>query len=301
MANYGISHSGHGNISNPGAVGQNATVINHVSPRSDPDPDDQAVDQADIGVITVLSEELRAVVDVLVRGREYERKTDRAGRVRHESLMPVDGGHLRVVAVQTTGPGQRPAALAFEHLRQHCAPAVVALVGIAGGIHRDLRLADVVVGDKVIYYDLRKEVPGGVLRRGESQMVPAQARRMINDFFSAHAEPLVMASGYGEFRALRGPIGSGEAVVAAQASEIRQFLTSYNDKTLALETEAGGVAQAFYESVGSGHGVQAWLVIRGVSDLADADKDDRYHDIAARHAALVFERMLPYLRVPRQP
>ena len=65
-----------------------------------------------------------------------------------------------------------------------------------------------------------------------------------------------------------GPIGSGEAVITDQNSPIRSYLTKYNEKIVAVETEAAGVAEAFYAQAGQippGHG---WLAIRGISDRA---------------------------------
>ena len=97
-------------------------------------------------------------------------------------------------------------------------------------------------------------------------------------------------------KVLPGPIGSGEAVIADHDSAIRQYVTAFNDKTLAAETEAGGIAEAFYEMAGTSPPGGGWLAIRGISDHANAGKDDTYHDIASRHAAAIFLEMLPYLR-----
>jgi adenosylhomocysteine nucleosidase len=93
---------------------------------------------------------------------------------------------------------------------------------------------------------------------------------------------------------LPGLVASGEAVVANARSEIRRYIENFNDKTLALETEAGGVAEAFHESAGDS-GTRGWLSIRGISDHADEEKNDDYHDIASWHAAEVLIQMLPYL------
>jgi adenosylhomocysteine nucleosidase len=41
--------------------------------------------------------------------------------------------------------------------------------------------------------------------------------------------------------------------------------------------------------------LRGWLTVRGVSDHADAGKRHAHHDLAATHAALVLERLLPYL------
>src|SRR5688572_22790993 len=111
MDNYGIQHSGRGDINNSGAVGPGATVnFNHTPPPE--------TSSTDVGVITVLSEELTAVVEVLRRGIGYRQHSDAAGRVVHEALVPLNStGDIRVAALQTTDRGQRPAGHAFEYLR----------------------------------------------------------------------------------------------------------------------------------------------------------------------------------------
>ena len=70
-------------------------------------------------------------------------------------------------------------------------------------------------------------------------------------------------------------------------------------KTLAVETEAGGVAQAFYEQVTAESSVRGWLAIRGISDSADEAKDDTFHAVASTNAAAVLERLIPYLTLVR--
>ena len=83
-------------------------------------------------------------------------------------------------------------------------------------------------------------------------------------------------------------------MVADARSGIRRYIENFNDKTLAVETEAGGVAEAFHESAADAR-TRGWLAIRGISDYADAEKNDDYHDIASWHAAAVLIQMLPYL------
>jgi len=41
--------------------------------------------------------------------------------------------------------------------------------------------------------------------------------------------------------------------------------------------------------------MRGWLSIKGISDYADEEKNDDYHDIASWHAAAVLIEMLPYL------
>ena len=175
------------------------------------------------------------------------------------------------------------------------------LVGIAGGINPAVRLGDVVVVQEVIYYDLRKETLHEIFRRGQARPVPAAIRHAINDFFSYHGEPYraSIEDQDGTSRTcnvLPGPIGSGEAVIAHKDSDIRQYVASFNDKTLALETEAGGLAEAFYAMADATSSGGGWLAIRGISDHADEAKDGTYHDIASWHAAAILLQLLAYLK-----
>jgi adenosylhomocysteine nucleosidase len=231
----------------------------------------------------------------------YRKRHSPGGLVFHEAEIEASGRRLTVVTIQALDQGQQSSAIAFHHLEQFYAPAITVLVGIAGAINPRLTLGDVVVVQDVIYYDFRKEVPGKTIRRGRNLPVPAPIRRAANDFFSSSGgEPrrASMMDRSGKLRAYsvwHGPIGSGEAVVAGAESDIRRYVTEYNDKTLALEMEAKGVAQAFYEAVNNSGSAVGWLAIRGVSDHADVEKGDDYREIACWHAAMVLYEMLPYL------
>jgi adenosylhomocysteine nucleosidase len=289
--NDGIMHAGHGNINNTGAVGKHATVNNFA-----PHPPSTR-DGVDVAVMTALPKELAAVIRILARSPSYECVMAEGMRQVHRAELIAGGARLTVVATVNTAIGNRSAVSGFEYLRQQFAPAVIVMLGIAGGIHGGLRLGDVVIGDEVVYYDLRKKTAEGVFRRGTSHPVPAVARHMINSFLAEAGNPAEMMGENGPFHIYAGPIGSGEAVVAAGDSPVRDFLTEFNDRTLALEMESGGVAQAHFETVGLDPRVHAWFAIRGISDLADEAKNDDHQVAAARNAAIVFERMLPHLRV----
>ncbi|MBV9767414.1 MAG: 5'-methylthioadenosine/S-adenosylhomocysteine nucleosidase [Acidobacteriaceae bacterium] len=257
---------------------------------------------ADVGVITILSEEINAVNEILKRGSDYRKQFSASGRRFYEATIGAGTGAMRVVATQARDPGQGTAIVAFQQLCDYCAPSIVVLCGIAGGIDAAVNLGDVVIAREVIYYDLRKEVSNEVHHRGKSQQVPAIVQHAVNDMFGEFGEPMIIESVNPEgvlvrFKALSGAIGTGEAVIACSESQIRNFLKNYNYKTLAVETEAGGVAEAFYEQAAGDSSVRGWVAIRGISDHADDTKDDTYHMIASRNAAAVLERLLPYLKV----
>lgn len=252
---------------------------------------------AEVGVLTVLPSEIRAVSAALRQMYDYRERPLRHGPLAREAWLPDrTGGRVRVAAVQILEPGTESAAVAYAGLVSEYDPAAVLLVGIAGGVSPRIGIGDVVISDEVIRYDPRKLVPGGVAHRGQARPVEAELRHRVNDFFAA--TPMVQHRTAGDTYGLHhGPIGSGNAVVADPGAEIRHWLCQVNEKVLAVETEAAGVAQAFHESVGRDHRTRGWLTIRGISDTADQAKNDDHHDLAARHAAEVMAMLVPFLRL----
>lgn len=252
--------------------------------------------KADVGVITILSEEARAVHAVL--GLKRKRSGDLpfyGGTVNVQNIA------IRIAAIRAHSPGQRSTVMAFENLRRHYNPAIIVLTGIGGGIHPSTELGDVVVTTRVVYYDLRKETPDGPRHRGEGREAPSSVGHAVNSFFTDYGEPARLQSIDDDgvthnYRVHAGPIGSGDAVIADAKSEIIRYLKAFNDKILAVDMEAGGLTQAFLEQDGP-QVVRGWVVVRGISDDASTAKNDDYHDIAARHAATVLHHLLPYLPI----
>jgi adenosylhomocysteine nucleosidase len=257
--------------------------------------------RADVGILTVLTEELVAVVEQLERYRNYQSVQLPGGVQAHVAEVPADDGRaLRVAAMQTLDRGPRSATVAFERLQKVFGPSVVLLVGIAGGIRRDLAIGDVVIADEVVYYDARREAADGPHRRGQSQPMTAALRHRLHEFFRRYGDAVPLG-GDDSVPVRRGPIGSGDAVVTDSGSDILDFLRRFNEKTLAVETEAAGVGQAFYEYLDRERALHGWLTIRGISDLADRAKGHDRHRFAAQRAALVMDRLLPLLRLEETP
>jgi adenosylhomocysteine nucleosidase len=296
--NHGVANTGSGTVNIQGsAVGPGAV---HYSAAPGPRSGHTSRSGADIGVITVLSEETQAVSSLMRQSASYRRYQNPDGLLFEECLLGSREDPVRVVATQAVERGPLSAVTAFTNLRRSYVTSVVALVGIAGSINPSAPEGDVVVADEVIYYDHRKETPHGEHRRGTSKTAPTLVRRAVNNFFSDQGEPSACTAAdpggaQRTFLVHRGPIGSGHTVIADESSPIKTYLENYNDKILAVDTETGGLAQAFYEEPSSAGG-GGWLAIRGISDRADTVKDDAYHNIASWHAALTLERIAPYLK-----
>lgn len=294
--NVGAYQIGPGTMHVGVAIGQQ-----NLSPATSPVPGPApgADRRADLGVITILPEETRAVVQMLKRASGYRTHPLPDGAQAHEADVAIPGGGLRLAAVQALDRGPMSAVVAYHRIREHYAPPLVALVGIAGGIRAGVAIGDVVIADSVIFYDSRRESPEGTHRRGRHYPVAPEVGHRLNAFQQVHGATLPDRTG-GRFQVYVGPIGSGDAVITDERSPIRRWLAAYHEKVLAVETEAGGIAQACHEEVRVGHRPPAWVVVRGISDTADAAKGHQYHQLASDRAALVLETLLPYLRWPER-
>jgi adenosylhomocysteine nucleosidase len=292
IENAGFINRGTTIVNAPSAFGAGATV-NISGAQPSPSREDKG---AGIGVITVLAEEASAVREA------FGLRPDQAHGVSFDlGSLQAGGKPVTIAATRALAQGQESTMVAYNHLREHFDPAVIVIAGIGGGVHRDVRLGDVVVATRVVYYDLRKETPAGTLHRGQERQAPAVIGHAVNRFFTDRGEPAVL-SGEGpenSFRVLNGPIGSGNAVIADRDSEVLNYLARFNDKILAIDMESGGLSHAYHEGLVTSGRSLGWLAVRGISDDAGPGKNDDYHHPAAWNAALALRELLPYL--PRLP
>lgn len=293
--NKGIISRGNNNTFSTIAIGEKAQAS-----MTTPLPSAEAATEAgtpwDLGIVTILSEELRSVIDEL----KLRRHKTPSGLYFYQGEHTTSDATLRIVATQTQSQGQRSTMAALENLRRHYNPRLWALVGIAGGLHDDhARIGNVIVSTDVVYYENRKINPQDTRRRGEHRQAPAHIVHAVNAYFTEHGTPAringqMTAHAGDQYEVYPGVIGSGEAVIADRASDIRTYLTTYHEKVLAVDMEAGGLSQYWQENSVHGTTNPGWIVIRGVSDNADEHKGHSHHELAARNAAHVLSRLLPY-------
>ncbi|GAA2847676.1 hypothetical protein [Nonomuraea rubra] len=281
--NSGIINQGGPMTISGSAIGDGAAVVHHHLTEA------VAGRRADVGVITIKESEARAVIDTL--------KLEHApvnGIPFWHGTIDLRGVPSRVAMTRSLRQGQRSTMAAFENLREMFRPAVVALVGIGGGFQPDVSTGDVAIATRAVYYDLRKETADGTQRRGEDRETSAIVGNAVNSFFVDYGEPARFGSGENEFQVIPCIVGTGDAVIADAESEIRKYLKHYNDKISVVDMEAGGLAQAFHER-GNLAQMRGWVVIRGVSDYSNEEKDDILQKPAARNAAEVLRALIPYL------
>jgi adenosylhomocysteine nucleosidase len=211
----------------------------------------------------------------------------------HEAEVLAGGRAVQVVAVQATSLGLGPMARTYERLRREFAPTLILMVGIAAGVGRGVSVGDVVIADQVIY---PRGGAAGLKGRLQVQHTTASARYAMDEYFRRYGDSLQLTPS-AAIRVHRGSIGAGagDRVLGNEASVFQRFGIEPEHEILALDSEAMGMTMALYEDRQTARSVHGWLIVRGISDYGGAAKDNYHRREAAKHAALVMERLLPLL------
>ncbi|MRG92969.1 5'-methylthioadenosine/S-adenosylhomocysteine nucleosidase [Polyangium spumosum] len=228
-------------------------------------------ERIDFLLVTALPEERDAL---LRRLPGFERVVPRKDDVHvyFRAQLPVsDGaGSYRVVVLPLLGMGRVNAATATADAIKRWRPRHVVLVGIAGGVaaHR-VSLGDLLISEQVVDYELQKLTEQGIEVRWSvhkaSRRLYAAALNVLGNGWTQGV--VVPRPGEGAPRIHLGPIASGDKVVA-----VERVLTEYRNvwpSMIGVEMEAAGVASACFAAARQ----PEFFMVRGVSDLADAQKN----------------------------
>lgn len=250
-------------------------------------------DQAPVAVVlTPIRVEWDAVREHLLDFRELDRVK---GTIFHGGRLA--RGPWQVVLARP-GPGNNPAAALTERAIRHFQPDLVMLVGIAGRLHTDLSLGDIVFGTKIYPVHSGVEKDDGFRPRPDTWKPPHGLRQEVEQFDAkgswrnALRDQSRSAVTKVEFR----PIAAAEVVLDAEYSELRQRIRrSYSDAAV-IEMEGAGVGEACRLNK------VPMMNIRAVSDHADGSKEKTdqtgAQQLAAQNAAAFAMALLAELRPP---
>jgi adenosylhomocysteine nucleosidase len=204
-----------------------------------------------VGVIGAMAEE----VERLHRHLDAETVTEHAGRVYRHGLL----AGQRVTVVQSRIGKVAAALTAASLVRDHGVDAIV-FTGIAGALHDDLAIGDVVVATELVQHDLAG--PPTMFARGEIPLLgvvelPTDAVLTA----AAIASPLVL----GEFGIGRPSVHTGQVATGDEfiEGELKQIVRHRMPDAVCVDMEGAAVAQVCHELGGVPLGV-----IRAISDLA---------------------------------
>jgi adenosylhomocysteine nucleosidase len=256
-----------------------------------------------IVILVALVEELGTILKLvreMVGDVAIVDEDDDTGRI----LYSTDFGENQLLFA-LAGKGQERSAAATALILARYRPTIAVNIGIAGALSDDLHIGDVIIGDQIVSYLANaKATPDGAdgftvgmagdaLRSDELLVERASQLPFIRPVeFQAARErvargavpalaSLMRADG---FEISAGPIACGPVVGAARA--FRNWLKAWKRDFVAVDMETSGVAIATSLSGAIRH--IRYVAIRGISDMADEDKNKLEAETknSSRHAAM---------------
>lgn len=235
----------------------------------------------DFIILTALRPEFDAVCSVLsthIKERVFDTIL---GEVVTISLPAFDDDNRLIngIVVLIDGIGRVHSALTTASVLRKYRTNCIMLVGIAGGFEANgVHIGDVIVSTEIIDYAINKIIPSGLEFRPYRYAISPDLLRIakklskMDKYLYTHDAKLIG-------RVHIGPIASGDQIFAS--SNAIKVLLKEEPLLLGVEMEGAGVAAAaFHENP-----PVRFIVVRGVADLANELKSDKWIDVACLAAA----------------
>jgi adenosylhomocysteine nucleosidase len=259
--------------------------------------------EVDVAIITILPEELRAVLNVF--GVEEQ---PHSGQPFYDTQLNCRGRPSRALDVVITSapkPLNVHVGAPIARLRNKYSPRAAFLVGIAGGRQGRAKRGDIVIGQRVFYYEPGRVTTKGIAPRPQSaepsnaygnglfSYDPHQTNfyARVRDFvtnLSDHYRPTDLSDDQVP-EIHRATIASGENVLR-DGKVLKEIADRFDDTIRAVDQESYGFADSVRDL--------PWAVFRGISDTANPKQDDRWKYSAAGLAALCLRDFLETFYVP---
>lgn len=251
-----------------------------------------AVGYRHVGVIGAMAEE----VDRLHHHLVAETVTEHAGRTYRHGVL----AGQRVTVVQSRIGKVAAALTASALIRDHDVDAIV-FTGIAGALHEELAIGDVVVATELVQHDLagpplmfaRSEIPLlGVVEVPTDPTLTASAvaaaQAFVDDGLAAVVTPDRLAAlGVGRPCVHIGQVATGDEFIEGELKEIVRRRAPH---ALCVDMEGAAVAQVCHELGGI-----PLCVIRAISDLAggtaSVDFPKFLDELASHYSYEILRRM----------
>ena len=217
-----------------------------------------------IGIIGAMAEEIRLLQEVMSEQKAWSEAgvTFISGKIKEQEVVLVQSGIGKVLAAITT-------TLLISHYQVDA----VINTGSAGGIGPGLQIGDVVLSDKLAYFDADVTAFGYEM----GQMAGMPLYYQADPTLIAKAEKAAKAHG---LQTRTGFIVSGDTFVDNQAKIA--MIKSYFPDVLANEMEGAAIAHVAHQ-----YGVP-FVVIRAMSDVGDENASVNFDEFileAGKHSA----------------
>lgn len=231
-------------------------------------------------LLTALAEEHDALVEALRAVNAQGPRRARFERAPTGSHWGLDHplGTLRVLTVPILGMGEERAREWTRLLLESVAPKFVGLIGIAGAADATAEFGDILIAERIWYYESAKVRQDDTEFRGpEHRAEGLLIDRLRNPDLDKLHRLFPRAEPWRQPRV--GVIASGEKVVASDTLKSELLRGRWN--VIGFEMEGHGFANEVIRALGS----TRWFMVRSVSDHADRAKSDTYRLTACQRAA----------------
>lgn len=198
------------------------------------------------------------------------------------------GKEIKIVHVQLPEMGMASAASITAKGIFHFNPKYILMTGIAAGLDESLKPGDVMISSNVWNYDSGK-YEECIDEKGDKKTIWKPDGKTISLQFDL-VEKIKLFAGI-EKKKVESKVGlfaCGSAVVASQ-SKVQADVKAHFRKTIAIDMESYGVLLAAQISMTPE--IPA-IIIKGVSDKGDMNKDDSAQRKAAKNSTLVAKDLI---------
>jgi nucleoside phosphorylase len=246
----------------------------------------------DVCVVCALSEEARAFLEVVQQQCKVTFEERISPRYYYSYRFTVLKNNkdellsLHISWLPRYGPQEM--ILHLSRILEECQPRIVIMTGVCAGDAQQVQLGDLVVAERTFTYDNSKFTRDEHGRRVLLQ--DTMTYRLAADLLQFLGlfddwKPLVRGLKRPPFPPQQREVTCYIRAMAS-ASAVRTEHPFEDVQALVRGTAAIDVEGAAFGLVMSRHPLIPWLVVKGVSDYADQNKDDAYLDYAARASAL---------------
>lgn len=235
----------------------------------------------DLGIICALESEL-SVLFSLGWELQSERDNTDSSVFFFKTKLNIEGEEIKVICNTPDNMGTTDTAIATSKMIDYYKPKVIVMFGIAAGIQNQVNLGDIIFASTCYSHETGKYIE----ENGETVFLPTTSHvnassnlvsiakelkftnDIFNDFYSSYSGNKPMHPP----RIHNGPMSSGNAVIAND--KILKGLIKNERKLLGVDMEIYGLYRACYLSK---HPTPKFIAFKSVSDFADNNKNDEYH------------------------
>lgn len=257
----------------------------------------QSLRTPDVLILTALPVELTAAKKAFDIADDIPPHVTSNGIHFWPTVIQRSDGPMKGIVASFAGAGNVNASAITTVLLSEFKPKKVMMMGIAAGLREKMVLGEVIVSDRVVYYESAAALEGGKFAPRPEILRPHMSTQQNLNTYLATPSLSARLSERGQTMGFEMPassqagnvaagitvspatIASGELLIRDPA--LQQSFRALHDKAYVAEMEAYGVFDACEKQR-----VPA-LIVRGISDFGDGDKDDAFHTIASVAAAII--------------